>query len=85
MFSFYSGQGLVEHILIDISWIMVGNYVKRKEKKVMLDERWAKLPKVKKKKKRRKRKGKEKKRIEKKSVPLCSSDFMLMELDIKRS
>jgi hypothetical protein len=38
----------------------------------MLDERWAKLPKVKKKKKRRKRKGKEKKRIEKKSVPLCS-------------
>jgi len=31
MFSFFPGQGLVKHILVDISWIMVGNYVKRKE------------------------------------------------------
>jgi hypothetical protein len=36
----------------------------------MLDERWAKLPKVRK--KEENEKEKEKKRIEKKSVPLCS-------------
>jgi hypothetical protein len=34
MFSFSLGQGLVEHILVDISW----DYVKRKEK-VMIDEK----------------------------------------------
>jgi len=36
----------------------------------MLDERWAKLPNVRK--KEENEKEKEKKRIEKKSVPLCS-------------
>ena len=78
MFSFYSGQGLVEHILIDISWIMVGNYVKRKEKKVMLDERWAKLPKVKKKEKKKKTKGKGK---EKNRKEKCSFVFFRFYVD----
>jgi len=75
MFSFSPSQELVEHILVDISWIMVGNYMKRK-KKVMLDEKMGKVAKgerkKQKKKRKRKRKRKEKKRIEKKSVPLCS-------------
>jgi hypothetical protein len=31
MFLFFPGQGLLEHILVDISWVMVGNYVKRKK------------------------------------------------------
>jgi hypothetical protein len=44
MFSFSPSQGLVEHILVDISWIMVGNYVKRK-KKVMFDEKMGKVAK----------------------------------------
>ena len=48
MFSFSPGQVLVEHALVDISWVMVGNYVKRK--KWCLMKRWAKLSKVKKKK-----------------------------------
>ena len=60
MFSFFPGQGLVEHILMISNEIMVGNYVKRK-KKWCLMKRWAKLPKVKKKWKR-KGKGKEKKK-----------------------
>jgi len=60
MFSFFPSQGLVEHILVDTSWIMVGNYV---EKKMMLDEKIGKITK-------RERKRKEKKRIENKSV-LC--------------
>jgi len=47
MFSFPPSQGLVEHILVDISWIMVGNYVKRKKKEWCLMKRWVKLPKVK--------------------------------------
>jgi len=64
MFFFSPGQELVEHILVDISWIMVGNYVKRK-KKVMLDEKMGKVAKG-------ERKSKEKKKIKKKSVPLCS-------------
>jgi hypothetical protein len=38
-------------------------------------KRWAKLPKVKKKKEKEKEK----------SVPLCSYDFMLKKLEIKRS
>jgi hypothetical protein len=45
---------------------MVGNYVKRK-KKVMFDEKMGKVAKG-----QRKKKQKERKRIEKKSVPLCS-------------
>jgi len=32
MFFYSPGQGLVEHIPVDISWIMVGNYMKRKKK-----------------------------------------------------
>jgi hypothetical protein len=31
MFSFSPGQGLVEHILADISRVMIRNYVKRKK------------------------------------------------------
>ena len=62
MFSFFPGQGLVEHILVNISWIMVRNYVKRK-KKVMLDEKMGKVAKG----EENKRKGK-KKKIKKKSV-----------------
>ena len=58
MFSFSPSQGLVEHILVDISWIMVGNYVKRK-KKVMLDEKMGKVAKgEKQKEKKRKEKNK---------------------------
>jgi len=48
MFSFSLGQGLVEHILMISHGIMVGNYVKRKNKWCLM-KRWAKLPKVKKK------------------------------------
>ena len=60
MFFFSPGEGLIEHILVDISWIMVRNYVKRK-KKVMLDEKMGKVAKGKKKKKReRKKKGQKK-------------------------
>jgi len=60
MFSFSHGQGLVEHILMISHEIMVGNYVKRKNKWCLM-KRWAKLPKVK-----RKRKRKRKKRTKKK-------------------
>jgi len=27
----FPGQGLVKHILVDISWVMVGNYVEKKK------------------------------------------------------
>jgi hypothetical protein len=54
MFSFSPGQGLVEHILVDISWIMVGNYVKRK--KMMLDEKMGKVAKGERKKNKNKNK-----------------------------
>jgi hypothetical protein len=64
MFFFSPDQGLVEHILVDISWIIVVNYVKRKNK-VMLDEKMSKVAKG-----ERKTKEKQNKRIEKKSVPL---------------
>jgi hypothetical protein len=70
MFSFFPGQGLVKHILVDISWIMVGNYVKRK-KKVMLDEKMGKVAKA-----ERKKKHKEKNRIEK-----CSFVFLRFYVD----
>ena len=66
MFLFFPSQGLVEHILVDISWIMVGNYVRKK--KVMLDEKMGKV--VKGEEKKNKVAQKEKKK--KKSVPLCS-------------
>ena len=73
MFFFFPGQGLVEHILVDISQVMVENYVK---KKVMLDEKMGKVAKGERKKKERKKvKKKQKKkktRKEKRSVPLCS-------------
>ena len=39
MFTFYSGQGLVEHIVISHG-LMVGNYVEKKD--VMLDEKISK-------------------------------------------
>jgi len=55
MFSFFLGQGLVEYIFVDISWIMVGNYVKRK-KKVMLDEKIGKVAKGERKRKEKERK-----------------------------
>jgi hypothetical protein len=58
---FTVSQGFVEHILVDISRIMVGNYMKRKEK-LCLMKRWAKLPKGKGKKNKKeeeKEKGKE--------------------------
>jgi len=55
MFSFSPGQGLVEHILVISHGIMIGNYVKRKNKWCLM-KRWAKLPKVKNKKKKRKEK-----------------------------
>jgi len=51
MFSFSPGQGLVEHILVISHGIMVGNYMKRKNKRCLM-KRWAKLPKVKNKKKK---------------------------------
>jgi polyferredoxin len=66
MFSFSPSQGLVEHILVDISWIMVGNYVKRK-KKVMLDEKMGEVAKG----ERKKRKKKKKKKKEKRKELLC--------------
>jgi hypothetical protein len=49
----------------------------------MIDEKMGKVAKGERKRKRKRKK--KKKRIEKKSVPLCSQDFMLMELEIKRS
>jgi hypothetical protein len=62
MFSFSPSQGLVEHILVDTSWIMVGNYVEKKNDAWWKDRQnyqtW------------KKKKRKEKKRIENKSV-LC--------------
>jgi len=67
MFSFFPDQGLVEHVLVDISWIMVGNYV---EKKVMLYEKTVKVAKGERKRKEKERKRKEKNR--KTSVLLCS-------------
>ena len=73
MFSFSPDQGLVEYILNYISW-NYGWKLCGKKKKLCLTKGWAKLPKVKK-----KRKKKEK------SVPLCSQDFMLKKLEIKRS
>jgi len=46
MFSFSPSQGLVEHALVDISWVMVGNYVKRKNdawwKDGQICQRWKK-------------------------------------------
>jgi hypothetical protein len=63
MFSFSPDQRLVEHILVDISWIMVGNYGEKKKKKVILDEKMGKVVEGKK---------KERERKEKKSVPLYS-------------
>jgi len=60
MFSFSLGQRLVEHIIADISWIMVGNYMKKK-KKVMLDEKMGKVFKGEKKKKKKKEKEKKRK------------------------
>jgi len=53
MFSFSPDQRLVEHILVDISWIMVGNYGKKKEKKVILDEKMGKIAKERKKRERK--------------------------------
>jgi len=74
MFSFSPSQGLVEHILVISHGIMVGNYVKRKKKWCLMK----KMGKV--------AKGeKEKKKEKKKSIPLCSEDFMLKELEIKRN
>jgi len=64
MFSFPSGQRLVEHILVDISWIMVVKLCGKK-KKGMLDEKMGKVAKGEK-------KNKKKKRKERRSVPLCS-------------
>jgi uncharacterized membrane protein len=55
MFSYSLGQRLVEHIIADISWIMVGNYMKKK-KKVMLDEKICKVFKGEKKRKKEKEK-----------------------------
>jgi hypothetical protein len=57
MFFFYPDQGLVEHILVDISWIIVVNYVKRKNK-VMLDEKMSKVAKGERKTKQKNRKEK---------------------------
>jgi len=75
MFLFFPSQGLVEHILVDISWIMVGNYVKRK-KKWCLMKRWVKLPKVKEKKYKKRRK-----RIEKNRKEKCSFVFLRFYVD----
>ena len=60
MFSFSPSQELVEHILFDISWIMVGNYV---EKKMILDEKMGEVAKG---------ERKIKKTIERKSAHSCS-------------
>jgi hypothetical protein len=56
----FPGQGLVEHILVDISWVMVGNYVEKK--KVMLDEKMGKVAKGERKRERERKMKKEKKR-----------------------
>jgi hypothetical protein len=64
----FPSQGLLEYIIVDISWIMVGNYVKRK-KKVMLDEKMGEVAKGERKKRKKKKK---KKKREKKRAPLCS-------------
>ena len=47
----FPSQGLLEYIIVDISWIMVGNYVKKK--KVMLDEKMGEVAKGEKKKRRK--------------------------------
>jgi len=63
----FPSQGLLEYIIVDISWIMVGNYVKKK--KVMLDEKMGEVAKGERKKRKKKKK---KKKREKKRAPLCS-------------
>jgi hypothetical protein len=81
MFSFSPSQELVEHILVDISWIMVGNYMKRK-KKVMLDEKMGKVAKGERKKtKEKKKKKKKKKRKEKNRKEKCSFVFLRFYVD----
>jgi len=78
MFFFFPGQGLVEHILVDISWVMVENYVK---KKVMLDEKMGKVAKGERKKKERKKvKKKQKKKKEKKREEKCSIVFIVLKI-----
>jgi hypothetical protein len=62
MFSFSPDQGLVEHILVDISWDYGCKLCGKKNDDWWKE--WAKLPKVKETKRR--------KRKEKKMVPLCS-------------
>ena len=62
MFSFSPSQGLVEHVLVDISWDYGWQLCEKKEK-VMLDEKKGQSC---------QRKKKKKKRKEKRSVPLCS-------------
>ena len=44
MFSFFLGQGLVEHILVDISWDYGWKLCEKKEE-VMLDEKMGKVAK----------------------------------------
>jgi len=62
MFFFSPVHGLVKHIFIDISWIMVGNYHnKKKEKKVMLDKKMGKVAKGEKNKKKQREKRKNRK------------------------
>jgi hypothetical protein len=63
MFSFSPGQGLVEHIIVDISWDY-GLKLCEKKEKVMLDEKNGQSC--------QRRKQKKKKIKEKRSVPLCS-------------
>jgi hypothetical protein len=67
MFSFSPGQGLVENILVDISWDY-GRKLCEKKEKVMLDEKMGKVAKEEKKKK--------KKREEKK----CSIMFIVLKI-----
>jgi hypothetical protein len=64
MFSFSPGQGLVEHVLVDISWDYGWKLCEKKEK-VMLDEK--KIGKV----------GKEK---EKKRKEKCSIVFIVLKI-----
>jgi hypothetical protein len=63
MFSFSPGQGLVEHIIVDISWDY-GLKLCEKKEKVMLDEKNGQSC--------QRRKQKKNKIKEKRSVPLCS-------------
>ena len=67
MFSFSPSQGLVKYIVVGISWVMVGNYVKRKKN----DAWWKDGQNCKRWKRKKKKEKREREKKKMKSVPLC--------------